>query len=63
MATDSAKGQGTFSAGEPVGQIIVKIDGETKVTADLVTESAVEESGFFRFLWQIGKSIIEGFFR
>ncbi|NLC52629.1 MAG: D-alanyl-D-alanine carboxypeptidase [Firmicutes bacterium] len=52
-----------LAAGEPVGQIIVKIDGETKVTADLVAESAVEESGFFRFLWQIGKSIAEGFFR
>lgn len=52
-----------LAQGEPVGQIIVKIDGETTVTADLVTESAVEESGFFRFLWQIGKSIIEGFFR
>ena len=52
-----------LAEGEPVGQIIVKIDGETKVTTDLVTESAVEESGFFRFLWQIGKSMIEGFFR
>ena len=59
----SPKGQSAFGGGEPVGQIIVKIDGETKVTADLVAESAVEESGFFRFLWQIGKSIAEGFFR
>lgn len=52
-----------LAAGEPVGQIIVKVDGETKVTADLVAANAVAESGFFRFLWQIGKSIIEGFFR
>jgi len=52
-----------LAKGAPVGQIIVKVDGETKATAALVTESAVEESGFFRFLWQIGKSIFEGFFR
>ncbi|NLM36689.1 MAG: D-alanyl-D-alanine carboxypeptidase [Firmicutes bacterium] len=52
-----------LTEGQPVGRIIVQIDGETKVTADLVVDQAVEESGFFRFLWQIGKSMIEGFFR
>ncbi|HBR33983.1 MAG TPA: D-alanyl-D-alanine carboxypeptidase, partial [Firmicutes bacterium] len=42
-----------LAQGAPVGEVVVMIDGETKVTAPVVTASAVEESGFFRFLWQI----------
>jgi len=51
-----------LAQGAPVGEVVVMIDGETKVTAPVVTASAVEESGFFRFLWQITKNVFEGCF-
>ncbi|NLY91395.1 MAG: D-alanyl-D-alanine carboxypeptidase [Firmicutes bacterium] len=63
LAKIPPKVRAPLAKGTPVGEVIVKIDGETKVTAPLVTENAVEESGFFRFLWQITKNILEGFFR
>ena len=63
LAKIPPKVRAPLAKGTPVGEVIVKIDGETKVTAALVTEEAVEESGFFRFLWQITKNILEGFFR
>ncbi|HHT48899.1 MAG TPA: D-alanyl-D-alanine carboxypeptidase [Firmicutes bacterium] len=62
LAKIPAKVRAPLAQGTPVGEVIVKIDGETKVTAPLVTEAAVEESGFFRFLWQITKNMLEGFF-
>jgi D-alanyl-D-alanine carboxypeptidase (penicillin-binding protein 5/6) len=49
--------------GTPVGEVIVMIEGETKVTTPLVTASVVEESGFFHFLWQISKNVFEVCFR
>ncbi|HEY8392569.1 MAG TPA: D-alanyl-D-alanine carboxypeptidase family protein [Capillibacterium sp.] len=63
LARIPPKVRAPLAKGTPVGEVIVKIDGETKVTAPLVTEIAVEESGFFRFLWQITKNVLEGFFR
>ena len=51
-----------LAQGAPVGEVVVMIDGETKVTAPVVTASAVEESGFLRFLWQITKNVFEGCF-
>ncbi|HBT16096.1 MAG TPA: D-alanyl-D-alanine carboxypeptidase [Firmicutes bacterium] len=52
-----------LAKGTPVGEVLVKVDGETKVTVNLVTETMVKESGFFRFLFQITKKVFEGFFK
>lgn len=48
--------------GTPVGEVLVLVDGEVKVKMDLVTESEVIESGFFRFLFQITQNVVKGFF-
>lgn len=57
-----SKVRAPLSKGQRIGEALVKVDGEIKLKADLVAESAVKESGFFRFLIQITKNFLEGLF-
>jgi D-alanyl-D-alanine carboxypeptidase (penicillin-binding protein 5/6) len=48
--------------GQPVGKVVVTLDGETVAEVKAVTADAVEEAGFFKRLWDAIKRFVMGFF-